>query len=157
MIRRTRRGAARAPWIALALAVVGGGLAYTLTRPPAPPKFVPPPLPPGAMTEAERLEYVKVHVKVEGLEVGAETRDEGNTVIPGVLLVTGELVNTGDRKLGKAVVALYPKDEAGEVIAAQNQDVLAKRGPLEPGGRRSFSITMPQLPDFGGEMGHGVR
>lgn len=110
----------------------------------------------GPMTEEERLAYLESSVRVRDMAVRATKKPDSEEVVPGLLEVTGVLENQGDRPLEKAVVVVYPKDAAGEVIGGHYENVII-RGALQPGESRNFRFAIPDKKEFGGEFTHGLR
>lgn len=161
-----RRGAARAGGIAIVLALAAGGAYLYLAAGDVSAPVEPDPgagegrdadSPRGPMTEAERVAYVKRHVKVEGLRIGPDLQPDGETPVPGLLSVQGEVVNGGERAVSKVILTVLPKDAKGEVLSAHVEDV-AKKGPaLGPGDRREFRFTIPDKKSFEGDFGYELR
>lgn len=106
------------------------------------------------MTEAEREAYVKEFVKVVDLAVGPDLDPDGNEV-PGLDRISGKVTNTGDRPVDKVVVVVYPKDDQGQVLGVEQQDVI-KRGLLEPGEVEAFHFQIRKRKAFAGRFDHEV-
>lgn len=142
------------------LAVVGVGLAWFLTRdeggeaPKAKPAAE---SPDREMTDQEREDYLTQYGQVEGLAIEPDKREDTGERVPGLLRVRGTFVNGGPRKLHAAFLHVYPKDDAGEVLGSFVENVVEKGGPLDAGGRRDFSFTIPEKKGFGGDFGHTLR
>lgn len=148
--------------LVVVLAAAGAGVAWFLTNQPdtsAPsaPK-VDPDDPDRELTEEERAAYLSEHCRLEGLTIAPDTRpDDKEVIVPGLMRVSGTLFNEGSRKLHKAFVHIYPKDETGKVLGSFVENVASKRGPLAPGDSRAFSFTIPDKKGFAGEFGHSLR
>lgn len=111
----------------------------------------------GEMSEAERVEYVKQNVRVEDLKVGPDTKPDGPEPVPGLLRISGTLVNAGPKVVKSVHLAVYPKDAAGKVLGSHMEDPLVKTGPLAPGESRDFWFHIPEKRDFAGDFGHSLR
>lgn len=111
--------------------------------------------PDGPMTEEERIAYVKAHVRVEGLELGPDTEPDSDKVVPGLYRVTGTVVNEGDRKIDKVILAVYPKNEAGRVLGSYVENIAD--GGLAPGASGSFRFVVPEKKEYGGTFDYKVR
>lgn len=144
-------------WIAAALAlVVAGGTAWWIssegetasTRVREPDD--------GVMTDAEREAYVKEFVRAVDVKVGADTKPESDEAVPGLLRVTGKVINEGDETIDRVVMVVFPKDAKGEVIAMDQQDVIID-APLEPDEIREFRFQIRDRPEFSGAFDHEVR
>ncbi len=131
--------------LVLGLAGLGFALWWSLEPPPAepPPELRPAQKPPASadMTEAERRAYLAQFVRVEEFEVGPDQPSPDEPPVPGLLAVTGEVVNLGERRIERVFLAVHPVDEAGEVLAELLEDVA--RG-LPAGARRRFRFTIPE-------------
>lgn len=155
--QRPVRGMAR--WTLLGLvaaALVGAGLWYGLQSSKPIPAAKRDPLP-GVMSEAERLEYVKKHVRVEGLTVDTDRKPASDEVVPGLLRVKGEVQNDGPREVEKVVLWILPKDAEGNVLGAHFENVVNKGGAFKPGQKRSFSFTIPDKKAFEGAFDTELR
>lgn len=146
--------------LVLVLAVLGGGLAWFLVQDDGPSEPAPKADaddPNREMTDEERAAYLPQHVKLEGLTLEPDRRKDTNEVVPGLLRFSGTLVNAGPRRLHKAFVKVFPKDDAGEVLGSFVQNAAAKGGPLAPGESRDFSFTLPDKKGFSGQFGHALE
>jgi hypothetical protein len=155
--RPENRGGARAVVllvVALGLAIAGWWLLLRAEPAPAPP---PPTKGGGPMSEAERIAYVKEHVTLEAFEVAPDTKPDSDEPVPGLLRVKGEIANRGPRPVSKVVVAVYPRDAAGEVVAAYVEDVLKERSSLEPGAQERFEFTIPDRSTPAGDFARELR
>ncbi len=146
-------------WLLIVVVVLGlGGAAYVWLAPsdeaPSPSSSTEGKS--GLMTEDERLEYVKNFVRAVDLEIGPDTKPDSTEPVPGLLRVKGKVINEGDRALDKVVVAIYPKNEDGEVMAVDQQDVIG-RPDLEPEEIREFEFQVRDRPGFSGTFDHALK
>lgn len=151
------------PIMALGGLLVAGGLAYFAlakgSEPAAKPKAAPAHKVAGAMTEEERVAYVKQFVQVSDIEIGVDVhvKADGTSVeTPGLLKVTGKVTNTGDKKVRKIVFVLNPKDAEGKVLGTDQEDI-AENKVLAPGASRDFSFTIREREGFKGDYEHRLK
>ncbi|HJL43977.1 MAG TPA: FxLYD domain-containing protein [Myxococcales bacterium LLY-WYZ-16_1] len=145
-------------WVVALVALGGIGLAAYLGLGGTELPEAPPPVdtePDGPMTEKERIAYVEEFVRVSDLAIGPDLDPDGNEV-PGLQRVSGKLRNTGDRPVDKVIVAVFPKDERGNVLGVEQQDVI-ERGVLEPGEVEEFRFQVRERKAFSGRFDHEVR
>jgi hypothetical protein len=117
--------------------------------PPAPPQ--PEPFADGRMSEEERLRYIADHVQLADVAIGPDTEPDSDQPVPGLLRVTGKILNQGDRWIDKAVLVVYPKDAQGEVLAVDQSDVIPK-GRLKAGAVDEFSFQIRDREEFSGDF-----
>lgn len=114
-----------------------------------------PQLAPGEMTEEERVAYVKANVRAADLDIVPDTKPGMDEEVPGLMRVTGKLVNEGDRWVDKVIVVVYPKDAAGEVLGVEQADVVETR--LEPEEIIDFHFQVRKRPEYSGNFDHELR
>lgn len=141
--------------IVAALFAAGGAAWFVLGQREEPAASVGSPQP-GLMTEEERQAYVKEHVRVVDLKVGPDTKPDSEEPVPGLLRVTGKVINEGDREIDRVVVVVFPKDGKGEVMAIDQQDVIIDL-PFEPDEIREFRFQIRDRPGFSGTFDHELR
>lgn len=158
---RTQRGGAKSA-VLLVLGIVAlGGLGYSMLGREAPKTTSPlhqaeQKAEPGQMSEVERSAYVKAHVRVAGIEVTPDTDPDGNPV-PGLLRVSGQVSNDGERGVHKVVFTMLPKDADGEILSAHVADLAKKGGELKPSEVRDFAFTIPDKKAFEGAFDYDLR
>lgn len=154
-----RRGSAKTTVLVLVVLLAAGAFgAYMMFSPEVSnPQVKLPEVKEGPMSEEERVAYVKAHVILEGLQILPDTKPDSDEPVPGLLRVKGEVENQGEQALEKLMVAVYPRDAAGEVVAAHMEDVLNKGPDLKPGARRDFSFTIPDRGTADGDFDHELR
>lgn len=108
------------------------------------------------MTEEERAEYLRTHVRIEGLEIAPDTKPDSDEPVPGLLRVKGTVTNAGGRRLERIYLAVYPQDDTGEVIGSYVENITAKK-PLDPKQSGDFSFVIPKKKEYAGTFDHAVR
>ncbi len=151
-----KRGMSKPALLAIVCAVLlAGGLAYKFTSAPEEPKVK---LPseraqaPGEMTDEERQEYVKTNVSHHDIELGVDTKPGSDEPVPGLLLVTGEIKNNGDRTLKRLNMNILMEDGKGEVFSSFVENVLRKKGPLAGGKSRKVRFHVPDKKEYKGKF-----
>jgi hypothetical protein len=139
----------------LIAAALGLGAWWWLGRSPEPVAPVSKPKP-GVMTEEERQAYVREHVRAVDLKIGPDLKPGTDEPVPGLLRVTGKVINEGDETIDAVVVVVLPKNEEGEVMAMDQQDVIID-DPFEPGEIREFRFQVRDRPGFSGAFDHELR
>lgn len=110
----------------------------------------------GEMDEAARLEYVKQFIRVNDLTIGPDLKPDSEEPVPGLLRVSGQVVNSGERSINKVNLFVYPQDDQGEVLGSHIQDVVV--GPaLTPGEVRPFKFQIPEKKAFSGQFQHKLE
>lgn len=116
----------------------------------------PTPVDDGVMTDEEREAYVKEFVRAVDLRIGPDRKPDSDEVVPGLLRVTGKVINEGDETIDTVVVVILPKNAEGKVMAMDQQDVIIDE-PFEPEEIREFHFQIRDRPGFSGAFDHELR
>lgn len=108
------------------------------------------------VAEGERAAYVARFCALERVEVSRDVRPDDAGPVPGLLRVTGVLLNRGDRAVRSVQVVILPEDSSGKVIGMFREDVL-RGARLGPGASRAFDFTLPERREFSGRFQSEVR
>jgi hypothetical protein len=110
----------------------------------------------GVMSEEERLAYITANVTVNDLVVGPDQMPDRPEPVPGLLRVSGIVVNKGAAKLDRIHLAIYPKDAGGKVLGSYIENIAGKEG-LDAGASRPFKFQIPEKKEFSGLFDHKLR
>ncbi len=110
----------------------------------------------GRMTDEERVAYLNEHVQLQELKLAPDTEPNSEKVVPGLLRITGKVMNQGERTVEEAHLMVLPKNADGKIVSSYIDHVLAK-GPLKPGELRPFLFRVPAKPDYDGSFDHKWR
>jgi hypothetical protein len=109
--------------------------------------------------EAERAAYLKEHVEVRDLHIDPATKPgvDGGAVqpVPGLLLVSGVVVNTGDKAVGSAKLTIELLDASGTVLGQYREDIIPRIG-LPAGAQHPFKFDVPEKKGFEGKFSHRI-
>jgi hypothetical protein len=120
--------------IAAALLAAGGAVAWLTWGPkPAPPA-------PGVLT-AEAKQYLgQLHLKNVAMQA-AENYVQGR-----VVEITGDITNSGPRKIALIEVTCYFRNVQGQPIQRERVMVTGgRKGPLDPGATKPFRLAFDNL------------
>ncbi len=120
--------------IVAVLVIIGGGLAWYLSR-PAPP-------PPKPVLTPEARAYVK-YLKLSDTEMKAHKSYLNQRVVE----ITGKITNTGDRSLRLVEIYCIFYDPYGQVVLRERLPIVGRRGGLKPGETKSFRLPFDELPE----------
>jgi Protein of unknown function (DUF3426) len=128
------------PPVAVAIALVlllGGAGVWYLER--ASNQTPPPPAP----LTAEAREYTR-HLALSGVEMQAHT----NSLQQQLVEITGNIQNTGDRRLGLVEINCVFYDPYGKAVMRQRVPIVSRRmGGLGPGETKSFRLPFDTIPE----------
>jgi len=116
------------------LFLLGGGLAWYLSRPAAPP--------PGPVLTPEARAYVK-YLKLSDTEMKGRKSYLNQRVIE----ITGKITNTGPRALRLVEINCVFYDYYGQVVLRQRVPIVGRRGGLKPGETKPFRLPFDELPE----------
>jgi hypothetical protein len=110
-----------------------------------------------ALAEQEREEYVRAgKVEIKELKIDPDTKpglDGGVEFVPGLLRVSGQVVNNGDKTVGSARLTVTTYDDANKVLGVYVEDVIKQApGVLGPGESRPFKWQIPDKKGFSGKF-----
>lgn len=108
------------------------------------------------MTEEERLEYIAAHVRVSGVTMAPDKMPDSEKPVPGLLRVSGEVSNSGPKRLQKVTLAVFPQDETEKVLGSYYQNITPPGG-LKPNEVQKFNFQIPKRPNFAGKFRHSLR
>lgn len=133
---RSSRGAVPIPLLIVAvLLLLGGLLAWYLSR-PAPP-------PPQPVLTPEARAYVKF-LRLSDTEMKAHKSYLNQRVVE----ITGKITNTGDRALRLVEIYCVFYDAYGQVVLRQRLPIVSRRmGGLKPGETKPFRLPFDELPE----------
>lgn len=101
-----------------------------------------PPAPPAPLT-AEARAYTR-NLSLSGVEMQAHT----NSLQQQLVEITGNIQNTGDRKLALVEINCVFYDPYGKVILRQRVPIVSRRmGGLSPGETKNFRLPFDNIPD----------
>lgn len=101
-----------------------------------------PPPPPPPLT-AEAREYTK-HLGLSNVEMQAHT----NSLQQQLVEITGNIQNTGDRKLAVVEINCIFYDPYGKVLLRQRVPIVSRRmGGLAPGETKTFRLPFDTIPE----------
>jgi Protein of unknown function (DUF3426) len=121
--------------LAVVLLVVGGGLGYYLSRPPAIAPEIP--LTPDAREYVQKLKLEDVSIKAN------------ETYVKQLLVeIEGKVTNTGDRNLDVVEIYCVFVDSYGQLVLRKRVPIVSVRmGGLKPGETKSFRLPFDDLPE----------
>ncbi len=148
--------------VVLLVAMAGAGMWWFMGTDQEPPAEAPierrvdPKDKPNFASDEERRAYVDAHMSVSDVDIGADEKPDGEGEVPGLLRVTGQVSNTGDRNIKDVRLVLFMLDDSDEVVGTFLENILDKRD-LPPGDKKPFKFTIPDKKEYSGRFRHKLR
>lgn len=122
-------------YIVAAVALIGGGIFYYLSKSSGPAPELP-------LTPEARA-YVQ-NLKLSDVDMQANESYFKQLVVE----ITGKITNAGDRKLDMVEIHCIFADSYGQLVLRKRVPIVSARmGGLKPGETKSFRLPFDELPD----------
>jgi hypothetical protein len=106
--------------------------------------------------EAERLAYVKSSIGIEDLAIGPKPKPGDAGIVPGLLEVSGKVLNKGPRGIRTVNLVVNLQDNDEKVIGTYFEDLLHGQR-LDANDSRAFRFEVPEKKEFQGRFLHEIR